>query len=829
MTQEREHRLEDRKVGHFLDELEQSDPDFDVPGKQTRAELLDRIAAMSGVFAPPRSHAGPGRGSARALKWGFFDYQALALRDVLTRLGDRHALRAQTLAAADPRVAKRVRESAMGGRPSEDRAQATAHGHGLWQAAQRRAVTLYRRASHAGAVSTRSSEVDAAVAGIGSGAPLPRHICQLMEPIYGMRLDRVRIHTGSVAQRACDAVCADAFTVGEDVFLPGWDPHSLKCRELLAHELVHCVQWWQGRIAPSATCTVSRPTDALEQEAYQFVRGIRFDQLTRVDSLPSRSGTRQFPDAHAHGNATATAPTLQTPSAPRFAQLVMRSADKTRLDPYGLPVEGTETWDSANWQFWLALGKSMWGAPIGKVLRRHAEAIYGNAGWVLAGITLALLNARLAIVATGIVGALAAITAWLTSWGLPIFLVEKEVLEWFAQVEKAKYGDAKEAALAKEKCAEAAVAIALFWARAKAGKSGQSEARSATGKTERSAGPARAQLEAPAAANAGAAAQLPAPIVPAARTQLPAPPSRNLKTQLPAVGATTSLFGPPTEQQFLDQHPLAFGSPEPGEFGQPSPNTDAVTALIKRADKVTVFLDYDGTLVPLQNDPAACAPSPRVLNILTKLSSNPRFTVIIISGRSRGDLERFVGHLPIRLIGEHGVWTREATVGGEWTVENLSTEWKPPVLKVMNDFANNKESETYTPGSKIEEKDFGIAWHYRTADDPTLGKSNSEKLKAALGDIASSHGLEVQMGNHVVEVKLGKVNKGTSASRFVDSAPGVVHIGVGDDKTDEALLAQLKKSAQRSVTAKVGEAPSVADYRLEDPDSVLSFLEKLAD
>lgn len=74
----------------------------------------------------------------------------------------------------------------------------------------------------------------------------------LMEPRFGWNFSRVRIHNGSNADEATDAVKAQAFTLNHDiVFGAGqYDLHSTKGRDLLAHELAHVVQ--QESNLPSA-------------------------------------------------------------------------------------------------------------------------------------------------------------------------------------------------------------------------------------------------------------------------------------------------------------------------------------------------------------------------------------------------------------------------------------------------------------------------------------------------------------------------------------------------------------------------------------------------
>lgn len=283
MAYEREHRLDNRALlERPADELERPEVETAVPGKQTRTEELDRIALASASPKAGRSHPSPGRHAFGAPKLAFHDFRALALRDVLSRLEHRPALRDATLAAADPNVARRVAARTV----VEDRKRTPRTGEGMWRAAERRAVTLYRRALATGTVTLETPAVTAALQSIGCGVPLDPRMRAKMERILGVGLDRVRLHTGSVARDAANAANAEAFTVGEDIFLPAYNPESIDCQRLLLHELVHCCQWWQGRISTTGRgIAVSQPGEALEREAETVVaRAFHDKRDTRADA-----------------------------------------------------------------------------------------------------------------------------------------------------------------------------------------------------------------------------------------------------------------------------------------------------------------------------------------------------------------------------------------------------------------------------------------------------------------------------------------------------------------------------------------------------------------
>jgi Domain of unknown function (DUF4157) len=78
----------------------------------------------------------------------------------------------------------------------------------------------------------------------GGGMPLPARERALFEPLLGVDLGSVRVHTGVAAMQSASALNARAYTLGSDIaFGSGqYRPGTSSGRRLLAHELVHTVQ-----------------------------------------------------------------------------------------------------------------------------------------------------------------------------------------------------------------------------------------------------------------------------------------------------------------------------------------------------------------------------------------------------------------------------------------------------------------------------------------------------------------------------------------------------------------------------------------------------------
>jgi hypothetical protein len=234
MGPDRRNRL-DSDLDRLLD-LRHRDRE-DGPGNHPDAERLGepwRTHARIPQPAPtPGRRTLTQRIASNASSLSFDDHRVLALKEVLGAIGPRRDLRTATTAAADRDIARRATPLGQAVATTSDES-----GHALWQASERRALTLHRRAT-AGEAAPEDRAVDDALARAGCGAPLPAAVRRKMEDELGVSLDRVRVHTDPVAVRAARAIGAQAFTVGEDIFFAdgAYDPESRTGRELLAHEL----------------------------------------------------------------------------------------------------------------------------------------------------------------------------------------------------------------------------------------------------------------------------------------------------------------------------------------------------------------------------------------------------------------------------------------------------------------------------------------------------------------------------------------------------------------------------------------------------------------
>lgn len=217
------------------------------------------------------------------------------------------------------------------------------------------------------------------------------------------------------------------------------------------------------------------------------------------------------------------------------------------------------------------------------------------------------------------------------------------------------------------------------------------------------------------------------------------------------------------------------------------------------------FLDYDGTLSEICDDPMQAFPHPDVADLLPRLMD--KAPLWIITGRHLRDLGKLLP-LTVHAVGLHGV--QEGVVGGVY--EAKMPEEARQAIREM------KQSVPDIEGVWIEDKEHAFAVHYRGAKDiPAVEAALNEWL------IATPDELVVIYGKNVVELRPESISKGHAVTRISAAHQHLQPIYIGDDTTDEEAFKALGDGA---VTIKVGEGETAARYRLPDVQSVITYLQQ---
>ncbi len=218
------------------------------------------------------------------------------------------------------------------------------------------------------------------------------------------------------------------------------------------------------------------------------------------------------------------------------------------------------------------------------------------------------------------------------------------------------------------------------------------------------------------------------------------------------------------------------------------------------------FLDYDGTLAPIVDDPNAAVPHPDAPDVLHQLDA--RYPLWIVTGRDLQALSSFLDW-PYNAIGLHGA--QEGVVGRE--TNTLMSDAAAEALRRL------RQTVPSIDGLRIEEKDQSFAVHYRDVADEDETRT---QLGQWLADLPE--GLDAIWGKKVVELRPEGLTKGTAVRRIVEAHPDHIPVYLGDDVTDEDAFAALQDMDREAVTVKVGDGETQADARLDGPDAVMAYL-----
>ncbi|MBO3088723.1 trehalose-phosphatase [Cellulomonas dongxiuzhuiae] len=238
------------------------------------------------------------------------------------------------------------------------------------------------------------------------------------------------------------------------------------------------------------------------------------------------------------------------------------------------------------------------------------------------------------------------------------------------------------------------------------------------------------------------------------------------------------------------------------------------------ARPLLVALDFDGTLAPLQDDPAASRILPAGVEVLAALAARDGVELALVSGRAMADLHA-LAQVPAGtyLVGSHGAERARVTQFGlDRDVVEL-THAQADLLASLG--ARAAAVARGRDGVWVETKPTAVVVHTRLAEPDDAAPAEAEALA-----LATELGVGTLHGKDVVELTVLAADKGTAlqALRHELGAPVVLY--AGDDVTDEHAFAALD---EQDVTLKVGPGQTVARYRVADPEAGVAALALLHD
>jgi trehalose 6-phosphate synthase/phosphatase len=235
--------------------------------------------------------------------------------------------------------------------------------------------------------------------------------------------------------------------------------------------------------------------------------------------------------------------------------------------------------------------------------------------------------------------------------------------------------------------------------------------------------------------------------------------------------------------------------------------------------RVALFLDYDGTLRELVSDPAAAGPTPELRQLLDAMRSLTNVDVTVISGRTPGDLETFLGdYSEFGLIAEHGAAIRPpGRTQWQHLDENMDFGWMEHVARIVSLYQRS------TPGTHIERKRTSLVWHYRRAD-PEFGIWKASQLVDELTIVTANLPIVIRHGRKIVEIASAYISKGEAVTNLLRGNEYDLVLVAGDDQTDESMF-RLAPHSDTFITIRVGDGETHARFRVPTPAAMRELLE----
>ncbi|KAL9409851.1 hypothetical protein AB3S75_048138 [Citrus x aurantiifolia] len=271
---------------------------------------------------------------------------------------------------------------------------------------------------------------------------------------------------------------------------------------------------------------------------------------------------------------------------------------------------------------------------------------------------------------------------------------------------------------------------------------------------------------------------------------------------------------------------------------------DSFDRMMKAAKgkKIAVFLDYDGTLSPIVDDPDRAFMSDEMRAAVREVAKY--FPTAIVSGRSREKVKEFVELSNVYYAGSHGMdiqapprpvkaceGKHHTLVPGKKGNEVLFQPAKK-FLPAIQEIIKELEEETKKiQGARIEDNRFCISVHFRQVREEDYNMLQ-EKVKAVMRNYPD---FDLSEGKKVMEIRPSiEWDKGHALEYLLDtlglSNPNdVLPLYIGDDRTDEDAFKVIKCRGQ-GYPIIVSSTPkeTKASYSLNDPSEVLTFLLRLS-
>ncbi|MER7752704.1 trehalose-phosphatase [Kitasatospora sp. NPDC097643] len=212
---------------------------------------------------------------------------------------------------------------------------------------------------------------------------------------------------------------------------------------------------------------------------------------------------------------------------------------------------------------------------------------------------------------------------------------------------------------------------------------------------------------------------------------------------------------------------------------------DGLAAILAAPGGAVIALDFDGTLAPIGADPSAARAHPGVAGALRALAPLVR-AVVVVTGRPAelaAEYGGFAGLPGVVVLGHYGA---ERWEDGEVSAPPVH----PGVAGARAALPGALAAAGAPEGTWVEDKGRSLAVHTRRTAAP---EEALELLRSPVAELAAAHGLVVEPGRLVLELRPPGVDKGAALTGFLRERGAGSVLYAGDDLGDVAAFAAVEK------------------------------------
>ncbi|XP_051141331.1 probable trehalose-phosphate phosphatase H [Andrographis paniculata] len=267
-----------------------------------------------------------------------------------------------------------------------------------------------------------------------------------------------------------------------------------------------------------------------------------------------------------------------------------------------------------------------------------------------------------------------------------------------------------------------------------------------------------------------------------------------------------------------------------------------------KGKQIVMFLDYDGTLSPIVDDPDRAFMSKTMRATVRTLARY--FPTAIVSGRCRDKVYSFVRLAELYYAGSHGMDIKGPAKASNYVTKlqkkgssatshaaaaaaaaavlfQPAREFLPVIDEVYKALLEVTKS---IAGARVENNKFCVSVHFRCVDERKWGE-----LAKQVGSVLEGYPtLRLSQGRKVFEIRPTiKWDKGKALEFLLESlgyanCADVFPIYIGDDRTDEDAFKVLRERGQGfGIVVTKTAKETYGSYSLQDPAEVMAFLRRL--